>query len=458
MKIFKKVTSVVVAIAMIATLCAISPSNTKAAVKIMYGKKLTLSVGKSDTIAVKQKGATFTSSNKKVATVNKKGKVKAKKTGTCKITVKVGSSKKKATITVVPANVTISSVALASTNSAKVTWKKAKGASGYYVYSSTSKSSGYKKIATVKGASKTSYTASNLAANQTYYYKVKAYGKAGKKTVTSKKYSGVKSVATAKNWTMVWNDEFSGTTLDSSKWNNNGATGAGGYGNQELQNYQMNYCEVKDGSLVIKPQFQWNTATKKPVSGSYYSTKLWTRGQYSLKYGKIEFRAKMPKGKGTWAAGWMLGENFTWPTCGEIDVFETTFDVLKQTIPQSLHCPKFNGMATSSGNKHWDTTVTDATSAYHTYGVIWTDKDITFTIDGKVTGTYSPSMYSLEGDGTSDINIWPYNQNFYLILNCAIGGVLGGTVDPTYWTKIATNGNIETYQDYFYIDWVRVYQ
>ena len=220
----------------------------------------------------------------------------------------------------------------------------------------------------------------------------------------------------------------------------------------------MNYCEVKDGSLVIKPQFQWNTATKKPVSGSYYSTKLWTRGQYSLKYGKIEFRAKMPKGKGTWAAGWMLGENFTWPTCGEIDVFETTFDVLKQTIPQSLHCPKFNGMATSSGNKHWDTTVTDATSAYHTYGVIWTDKDITFTIDGKVTGTYSPSMYSLEGDGTSDINIWPYNQNFYLILNCAIGGVLGGTVDPTYWTKIATNGNIETYQDYFYIDWVRVYQ
>lgn len=458
MKIFKKVTSVVVAIAMIATLCAISPSNTKAAVKIMYGKKLTLSVGKSDTIAVKQKGATFTSSNKKVATVNKKGKVKAKKTGTCKITVKVGSSKKKATITVVPANVTIRSVALASTNSAKVTWKKAKGASGYYVYSSTSKSSGYKKIATVKGASKTSYTASNLAANQTYYYKVKAFGKAGKKTVTSKKYSGVKSVATAKNWTMVWNDEFSGTTLDSSKWNNNGATGAGGYGNQELQNYQMNYCEVKDGSLVIKPQFQWNTATKKPVSGSYYSTKLWTRGQYSLKYGKIEFRAKMPKGKGTWAAGWMLGENFTWPTCGEIDVFETTFDVLKQTIPQSLHCPKFNGMATSSGNKHWDTTVTDATSAYHTYGVIWTDKDITFTIDGKVTGTYSPSMYSLEGDGTSDINIWPYNQNFYLILNCAIGGVLGGTVDPTYWTKIATNGNIETYQDYFYIDWVRVYQ
>lgn len=455
---FKKVTSVVVAIAMIATLCVISPSNTKAAVKIMYGKKLTLAVGKSDTIAVKQKGATFTSSNKKIATVNKKGKVKAKKTGTCKITVKVGSSKKKATITVVPANVTISSVALASTNSAKVTWKKAKGASGYYVYSSTSQGSGYKKIATVKGAAKTSYTATNLAANQTYYYKVKAYGKAGKKTVTSKKYSGVKSVTTAKNWTMVWNDEFNGTTLDSSKWNNNGATGAGGYGNQELQNYQMNYCEVKDGSLVIKPQFQWDTSTKKPVSGSYYSTKLWTKGQYSLKYGKVEFRAKMPKGKGTWAAGWMLGENYTWPTCGEIDVFETTFDVLKQTIPQSLHCPKFNGMATSSGNKHWDTTVTDATSAYHTYGVIWTDKDITFTIDGKVTGTYSPSMYSLEGDGTSDINIWPYNQNFYLILNCAIGGVLGGTVDPKYWTKIATNGNIETYQDYFYIDWVRVYQ
>ncbi|MFQ9514582.1 MAG: family 16 glycosylhydrolase [Eubacterium sp.] len=454
MKLFKKITSAIIALAMIVTLCAVNPSATEAAVTIRYGKKLTLNIGKTDTIIVKQKGATFKSSNKKIATVSKKGKVKAKKAGTCKITITVGSSKKKATVTVKPAKVAIQSAALASTNSAKVTWKKTKGASGYYVYYSTKKSGGYKKV-NVKGAKKTSTTIKNLALGNTYYFKIKAYAKAGKKTITSGSYSAVKSV---KTWKMVWNDEFSGTTLDKTKWNNTGATGAGGYGNNELQDYQIDYCEVKNNNLIIKPQFQWNTTTKKAVSNSYYSTKIWTRGQYSVKYGKIEFRAKMPKGQGTWAAAWMLGNNYSWPQCGEIDVLETTSELTKTIIPQSIHCTKFNGMSTSSGNKHWDTKVSDATTAYHTYGVIWTDQTITFTIDGKVTGTYDPNNFVLDGNGTQDSTIWPYNQPFYLILNCAIGGVLGGNVTPTYWTKIKTEGNIETYQDYYYIDWVRVYQ
>lgn len=465
MKIFKKVTSVVVAIAMIATLCAINPSKTEAAVTILYGKKLTISVGGTDTIAVKQKGATFKSSNKKIATVSKKGKVKGKKAGTCKITIKVGNSTKKATVTVKPKKVTIKSAALTSTTSAKVTWKKVAGVTGYYVYYSTKKKSGFKKV-TVKGAKKTSTTIKNLALGQTYYFKVKAYTKVKKKVFTSSAYSSVLSV---KTWKMVWNDEFNGTKLDTTKWNNTGATGAGGYGNQELQNYQMDYSEVKNGNFIIKPQFQWNTTTKTAVKDSYYSTKIWTKGQYSLKYGKVEFRAKLPKGEGTWAAAWMLGNNNSWPLCGEIDVLETTFNKSKTIIPQSIHNNKFNGMSTSSGNKYKHTTVSDATSAYHTYGIIWTADTITFTIDGKETWTYDPNNFKASGTGgTSDVNIWPFNQSFYLILNCAIGGTLGvdfnggagnvSAVNPTGWTKIATNGNIETYQDYYYIDYVRVYQ
>ena len=66
--------------------------------------------------------------------------------------------------------------------------------------------------------------------------------------------------------------------------------------------------------------------------------------------------------------------------------------------------------------------------------------------------------FSEFAEGNDDIEIWPFNQPFYLILNCAIGGTLGGTVNPTGWTKIATDGDIETYQDYYYIDWVRVSQ
>ena len=156
-----------------------------------------------------------------------------------------------------------------------------------------------------------------------------------------------------------------------------------------------------------------------------------------------------------------------WPWCGEIDVLETTSDLTKTIIPQSIHCQKFNGMSTSSGNKYKHTVVNDATTAYHTYGITWTAKSITFTIDGKETWTYDPSRYSAVGDGTDKVNIWPFNKPFYLILNCAVGGTLGGNVTPTYWTKIGekeystssgTKVYNEIYQDYMYVDYVRVYQ
>ena len=326
---------------------------------------------------------------------------------------------------------------------------------GYYVYYSTNAKRGFKSVK-VGNVSRTKID--NLTVGKTYYFKVKAYSKVGKKIYTSAKYSGVVSDKVRK---MVWNDEFKGTELDTTKWNNNGATGAGGYGNKELQNYQMRFSEVKDGNLIIKPQFEYNPETKSCVPNRYYSTKIWTKDMYSLKYGKVEFRAKLPKGQGTWAAGWMLGYG-KWPMCGEIDVFESTKDESKTTIPQSIHCQRFNGMPTSSGNKYKNAIVKDATSAYHTYGVVWTPDSVTFTLDGKITWTYDPDMYVATGKGVNVPAIWPYNKDFYLIINCAIGGVLGGNVTPKYWTKINeynTNSGIrQTYQDYMYVDYVRVYQ
>ena len=465
MKTLKKITAVILALSMVVTVISINPAETNAKVTIKSKKTVTLAVGKKSTIKVKQKGAKFKSSNKKIATVTKKGKITAKNPGTCKITVTVKKSKKKVTVKVVPAAVKMESVKNLTDKGVQVKWNSVKGATGYNVYYSTNAKSGFKSV---KVGKTTSTFINNLNVGSTYYFKVKARSKVRGKTYTSAKYSNVVSEKVRK---LVWNDEFNGTKLDTTKWNNDGATGDGGYGNNELQNYQMDYCEVKDGSLIIKPQFETKRNSTTPVKKTYYSTKLWTRNQYSLTYGKVEFRAKLPKGKGTWAACWMLGNqsNYgSWPKCGEIDILETTSELAKTIIPQSIHCTRFNGMPTSSGNKYKHTTVSTATSEYHTYGIVWNAKEITFTIDGKETWTYDPNTYSATGTGTSNKDIWPFDKPCYLIINCAIGGTLGGPVGTDYWTKVGTKeykdskGNItginDVYQDKMYVDWVRVYQ
>lgn len=457
----KKITSVALAIAMVVTtVYVVNPTTAQAKVTIKSKKTVTLIAGNSSTIKVKQKGAKFTSSNKKIATVSKKGKIKAKKPGTCKITVKVKKSKKKVTVKVTPGATSIDYAKNTATNGISLEWTGVSGATGYQIYYSTNANSGF-KVTTVGKVTRT--TVNGLTAGSTYYFKIKPIAKVSGKTYVCPKFSNTVSDKVRK---MVWNDEFSGTTIDSTKWTTEGATGAGGYGNDELQNYQPQYSEVKDGNLIIKPQIEWNPR-KKTIQGQKpnlqaYSTKLWTKGMYNLTYGKVEFRAKLPKGQGTWAACWMLG-NGTWPNCGEIDVLETKSEASKTVIPQSIHNKKFNGMPTSSGNKYKDTTVATATSAYHTYGIIWNAKEVTFTIDGKVTWSYNPSRYVATGNAWANSSIWPFNKPFYLIINCAIGGTLGGNVGTDYWTKIGekkySDGNTnEIYQDYMYVDYVRVYQ
>lgn len=464
-KMLKKIISVALAMAMVVTTVYVgNPTTAQAKVTIKSKKTVTLIAGNSSKIKVKQKGAKFTSSNKKIATVSKKGKIKAKKPGTCKITVKVKKSKKKVTVKVTPGATSIDYAKNTATNGISLEWTGVSGATGYQIYYSTNAKRGF-KVTTVGKVTRT--TVNGLTAGSTYYFKIKPIAKVSGKTYVCSKFSNVVSDKVRK---MVWNDEFSGTTIDSTKWNTNGATGAGGYGNNELQNYQPEYSEVKDGKLVIKPQIEWNPR-KKTIQGQKpdlqaYSTKLWTKGLYSLTYGKVEFRAKLPKGQGTWAACWMLGNDSnygTWPNCGEIDVLETKSEASKTVIPQSIHNTKYNGMATSSGNKYKDTTVATATSAYHTYGIIWNAKEVTFTIDGKVTWSYNPSRYVATGNAWANSSIWPFNKPFYLIINCAIGGTLGGNVGTDYWTKIGekkySDGNTnEIYQDYMYVDYVRVYQ
>lgn len=253
---------------------------------------------------------------------------------------------------------------------------------------------------------------------------------------------------------LIWSDEFEGTELESTKWKADEFNSY--YSSSRSLDYDLECYEVKDGNLVIKPEFKWNKSNEKVVNGSLKSAKIWTRGLCHFKYGKIEVRAKLPKGQGTAPMAWMLGENNVWPLCGEIDILELNMGI-KNQIVQSLHCNMFNGMPTSTGNKYKITNVPDSTNEYHTYGIIWDKEKITYTIDGVETWTYNPDEYSDTDDGNKNSDIWPFNQPFYLILKCDIGEWNCGILSPENWTKIATNDDIETYQDYYYIDYVRVY-
>ncbi|MBP5772876.1 MAG: family 16 glycosylhydrolase [Eubacterium sp.] len=455
MKTFRKGISILVALAMIVTICAVdSPKISQAGVKVIVGKKLNVEITDTETIVVKGK-AKAKSANKKIAKVDSITKyeknsnihIKGMKVGKTTIKVKVGKSTKKIKVTVYPKTVSGVRAAKNSETSATVSWSKSKGAAGYTIYRSNNRNAGYVKLASKKG---TSFFDSGLEKGKYYYYKVQAYGK---KKIKSEDLSNPVYVRT---WKQIWSDEFNGNAVNEKVWNYD--VGDGGWGNRELQYYRPENNIVKDGKLIIKNEFQYDEDAEKCVDNSYFSGRMNTKGKFDFKYGKLEFRVKQAKGVGTWTAGWALGKDKVWPNCGEIDVFETTSSKLKQTIPQSLHCKKFNGMAGSSANKHFDTTVTTATSAYHTYGVIWTDYDITFTIDGQATGNYNPDNFVVEGRGNQDLTVWPYCQPFYLIVNCAIGGVLGGQVTPEYWTKVKQEGDIGFYEDYLYYDWIRVYQ
>lgn len=245
-------------------------------------------------------------------------------------------------------------------------------------------------------------------------------------------YNGSKSITTAVTITVnvtsapIWSDEFNTDGApNSSKWGYD--LGAGGWGNNESQ-YYTNRTEnviVSNGTLKIK-------TLKESYQGSNYtSTRMLSKGKFSFKYGKIEFRAKLPSGAGTWPALWMLGDNIgtvSWPACGEIDVMEHVGNQLNK-IHGTLHYPGRSG-----GNADSSTTIiSNATTEFHIYTVDWRANSIKFYVDNQLFKTF-----------TNSANV-PFNQNFFIIINCAMGGNFGGTIDPNFTSSV------------FEVDYVRVY-
>jgi beta-glucanase (GH16 family) len=228
---------------------------------------------------------------------------------------------------------------------------------------------------------------------------------------------------------LVWSDEFDGTALNDANWTPE-ILPAYSF-NNEVQSYtdSSNNLRVEGGSLLIQA---------KKSGNSWTSARINSQNKRIFKYGKIEFRAKLPSGIGPWPAAWMLGNNIStssWPACGEIDVMEwrgnPTSDA--NTVGHALHSPSRNGSNPLQPSTR--TPVANPSTQFHTYAVLWESDKVTFSVDGVDVTPLTP------------VDQPAFQKEFFLILNLAMGGsYVSNTIDASL-----TSASYE-------VDYVRVYQ
>lgn len=236
-------------------------------------------------------------------------------------------------------------------------------------------------------------------------------------------------------WQLVWEDNFNTNGLPDNKiWDYE----VGYVRNSEAQYYtkeRLENARVEDGALIIEARKDnWN-------GNEITSASLHTYGKKSMLYGKVEVRAKLPTGKGTWPAIWMLGnsirEGSSWPACGEIDIMENVgYD--PNVIHANIHTKAYNhSIGTGKGDK---ITIDKPYEDFHVYTVEWFESEMRFFVDDKLYFTYKKE--------SSDNDVWPFDNPHYLIINLAIGGGWGGQ------QGIAA----DLFPQKYYIDYVKVYE
>lgn len=217
---------------------------------------------------------------------------------------------------------------------------------------------------------------------------------------------------------LVWSDEFNYQGLpDSTKWRYD--VGGDGWGNKELQYYTKRRAEnarVEGGNLIVEARRE----ALQP-GNAYTSARLLSSGKGgSQTYGRFEIRAKLPAGRGTWPAIWMLPDenlygNKSWPDNGEIDIMEHVgYD--PNVIHATTHCKTYYFRL--NNQKTGVTLLPDATTAFHVYSVEWTPETITAAVDGQL-------YFATRNEGTG-WEAWPWDKPFHLLLNVAVGGEWGG--------------------------------
>ena len=238
---------------------------------------------------------------------------------------------------------------------------------------------------------------------------------AARKSISITQAAAEKSPYNApEGYQLVWQDEFdSGSELNQNDWTHE--VKGKGWVNNELQEY-VNHktpggalvTEIKNGALRI-------TALKE--NGKVYSGRVYAKVKEGWTYGYIEASIKLPKGKGTWPAFWMMPVNFkSWPADGEIDIMEEVGyhpDYVSSSLHANAHVHSNNTQVTH------EMKCAGAEGEFHTYAILWTAKNITTYVDGKVQLSYDN-----RGLGRDD---WPYDDPFYVIFNLAWGGDWGGS-------------------------------
>jgi len=256
---------------------------------------------------------------------------------------------------------------------------------------------------------------------------------------TSKTQSDKISPYNMKADSLVFSDEFDVEgAVDSSKWlfetvpPNNGS-----WWNNEKQHYtdRINNAYVSEGTLKIvakKEEYTFGGSTK-----NYTSARL--NSKFNFTYGRIDIKAKLPEGAGTWPAIWTLGANLGtagWPICGEIDIMEH-WGHKPTKVSSAVHTVACSGVNNCADNKMGEKIISDYATAFHVYSAEWTSETIKFYLDNQLLYTYSPTPKTA--------NNWPFTKNQFILLNVAMGG---------NWFDIDPNFS----QSAMEIDYVRVYQ
>lgn len=243
---------------------------------------------------------------------------------------------------------------------------------------------------------------------------------------------------------LVWSDEFDANgAIDNAKWfHQTQLPTPGSWYNGEIQHYTNRTANsvVEDGILKIIARKE--TFTDQGYTKQYTSARL--NSKYTFTYGRVEVRAKLPFGVGTWPAIWTLGKNINenggywdtqgfgttgWPACGEIDIMEH-WGTNQNYVQSAIHTPSSFGGTVNLGGQ----SIPTASSDFHVYTFVWTPDKLVFSVDGNIHYTYNPLV--------KDNTTWPFDADHYLLLNVAIQSV----IDPSF-----TQSAME-------IDYVRVYQ
>lgn len=248
---------------------------------------------------------------------------------------------------------------------------------------------------------------------------------------------GYETPTSYSGYTLFWQDEFTGTSLNTADWNYEIGTGSNGWGNNELQYYRQENTSVANGLLVIE-------AKQEAFGGrSYTSSRLTTNNKVEFQYGRVDIRAKLPKGQGIWPALWMLGENFGdvgWPACGEIDIMEMVGGGAGKddTVHGTLHwdnggsyactCEQNNSYTLSSGLFY---------DKFHVFSIVWTASAIQWYVDDELFKTVD----------ITPGNLSEFRNEFFFIFNVAVGGNWPGS----------PNGST-VFPQRMMVDYVRVFQ